>query len=295
MSSAEKFKALLARKLLTTGLVRRFVAGDRLQEALAVVGHLQKRGFLTTLDHLGENQNSKEGIEQSTQEYLEILKGLESGGLHRNISIKLTQIGLDIDPELCFQNLRRILELATRIGGFVRVDMEGSAYTEATLALVKRAHQEYPCVGVVVQSVLRRSHEDVIDLLKHRVRIRLCKGAYKESGEIAFPDKGAADGQFVTLMKRLLTSGIYHGIATHDERIIHATQQFAQHEGIEKEGFEFQMLYGIRQEFAAKLVQEGWRVRIYIPFGKFWLPYMTRRLGERKENLWFVLKNIFRR
>lgn len=275
-------------------MVNRFIGGETLAEALRTLYGLKKRGFATTLDLLGESVTNKKEADRATEEYIENLRGLHKNGLDKNISIKLTQLGLDIDAGLARDNLVKIVKVAGEMGGFVRVDMEGSAYTEETVQMVEKVHRDHPHVGAVLQAYLRRTPGDAIRLLRARVPIRLCKGAYKEPPSIAFPDKKEVDRQYVTLMKRLLTSGVCHGIATHDEKIIEETKKFAHREKIAKEAFEFQMLFGIRNRFAEGLVQEGWRVRIYVPYGTFWFPYMTRRLRERKENIWFVVKNLFR-
>ena len=275
-------------------MVKRFVGGETLEEALQALRGLKKRGFFTSLDLLGESVANKKEAYQATEEYIENLRALHKQGLDKNISIKLTQLGLDIDTALAKENLIKIVKVAGELKGFVRVDMEGSPYTEATVQLVEEVHREHTHVGTVLQTSLRRTPKDVVRLLNGRVPMRLCKGAYKEPPSIAFPDKKDVDQQYVTLMKRLLTSGIYHGIATHDEKIIEEAKRFAEHEKLPKDAFEFQMLLGIRNKFAEKLVKEGWRVRIYVPYGTFWFPYMTRRLRERKENIWFLLKNLFR-
>ena len=249
---------------------------------------------MTTLDFLGESNLSRVDAQKATAEYIENLNVLKKEGLDRNISVKLTQIGLDIDENFTKENLIEIVKVAAAMNGFVRIDMEGSPYTEQTLRLAVEAHKKNRSVGMVLQSMLRRTSEDAVHLLKEAIPIRLVKGAYKEPPSIAFTDKKDVDRQYVTVMKRLLTSGIYHAIATHDEKIIKEGMAFVKKEKISKDSFEFQMLFGIRNKFAKQLVQEGWRVRIYVPYGEFWFPYMVRRLRERKENIWFVIKNIFR-
>ena len=275
-------------------MVKRFIGGETLDEALQTLRSLKKRGFFTSLDLLGESVANKKEAYQATEEYIENLQALHKQGLDKNISIKLTQLGLDIDVALAKENLIKIVKVAGELKGFVRVDMEGSSYTELTVQLVEEVHREHAQVGMVLQGYLRRTPKDVVRLLNGKVPIRLCKGAYKEPPSIAFPDKKEVDQQYVTPMKRLLTSGIYHGIATHDEKIIEEAKRFVAHEKLPKDSFEFQMLLGIRNKFAEALVKEGWHVRIYVPYGTFWFPYMTRRLRERKENIWFVIKNLFR-
>ncbi len=273
---------------------KRFIGGETLPEAIETLRRLKKEGFMTTLDFLGESNLSRVDAQKATAEYIENLNVLKKEGLDRNISVKLTQIGLDIDENFTKENLIEIVKVAAAMNGFVRIDMEGSPYTEQTLRLAVEAHKKNRSVGMVLQSMLRRTSEDAVHLLKEAIPIRLVKGAYKEPPSIAFTDKKDVDRQYVTVMKRLLTSGIYHAIATHDEKIIKEGMAFVKKEKISKDSFEFQMLFGIRNKFAKQLVQEGWRVRIYVPYGEFWFPYMVRRLRERKENIWFVIKNIFR-
>jgi proline dehydrogenase len=230
------------------------------------------------------------------REYQRILAAIDSSGIDSNVSIKLTQFGLDIDPELTYRNARTVVEDADRRGNFVRVDMEDSKVTQVTLDIFRRLRGEFglDTVGIVVQSYLRRTHADVQELLKIPARIRLCKGAYNEPPEVAFPDKRDTDANYVRCMQLLLASGTYHGIATHDEKMIDATVSFAQREGIGKDAFEFQMLYGVRRDLQLKLAREGYRMRVYVPYGKHWYPYFMRRLAERPANVWFVLKNMLK-
>lgn len=274
---------------------KRFIAGQTLEDALTVLRSLKVRGFATTIDHLGENVTNEEEATRSADTYIEIIKSIKKSNLENNISVKLTQIGLDISRDLCIKNLKRIAEVSRETGGFVRVDIEGSKYTSSTLDVVKEVKaMGYP-VGAAVQAMLRRTPSDVVQLLENGITMRICKGAYKEPIDIAYGKKQEVDMQYVALMKRLLTSGLYHGIATHDEKIIAQTKTFAKERGIRREQFEFQMLLGIRPSLQEQLIANGWRVRVYVPFGKAWLPYVWRRLRERKENVWFVFKNIFRR
>ena len=283
-----------SKSILLRPFVKRFVGGETLEEALAALKNLKAQGFFTTLDFLGESVRNEKEAQAATEEYIQSLKALKKEGLDCNISVKLTQLGLRIDENFTFENFMKIAKAAFEVGGFVRIDMEDSPYTAQTLRLVARVHKHHANVGAVLQGMLRRTPEDLVEMLKEKIRIRLCKGAYKEPPSIAFPDKQDVNRQYVTLMKRLLTSGIYHGIATHDEKIIEEAKRFAIQENISKDAFEFQMLLGIRNRFAKRLVDEGWKVRIYVPYGDFWFPYMTRRLSERKENIWFVIKNLFR-
>jgi proline dehydrogenase len=229
-------------------------------------------------------------------EYQHILAAIDETGIQSNVSIKLTQFGLEIDGELAYTNARTVVADAARRGNFVRVDMEGSNVTQKTLDLFRRLRGEFGLndVGIVLQSYLRRTYNDAQMLLKLPARIRICKGAYNEPPEVAFPNKKDTDDNYLRIMRLLLSSGIYHGIATHDPRMIEATINFAQREGVGKESFEFQMLYGIRRDLQRQLARDGYNVRIYVPYGKHWYPYFMRRLAERPANIWFVLKNLLK-
>ncbi len=274
---------------------KRFIAGQTLGDALMVLRSLKVRGFQTTVDHLGENVTNEEEAKISADTYIEIIRALKKNNLENNISVKLTQIGLDISRDLCRENLKRIAEVSRETGGFVRVDIEGSKYTSSTLDVVREIKaMGYP-VGAAVQAMLRRTPSDIVTLLEDGITMRLCKGAYKEPIDIAFGKKHEVDMQYVALVKRLLTSGLYHGIATHDEKIIAATKTFAKERAVKRDQFEFQMLLGIRPALQGELIANGWRLRVYVPYGKAWLPYVIRRLRERKENVWFVIKNFFRK
>jgi proline dehydrogenase len=228
-----------------------------------------------------------------------LLSEISARRLNANVSVKLTHMGLDVDPQLAHQNVRALVSQAASMQpeNFVRVDMEGSPYTDRTLALVHELHREPEnrgCVGAVIQSYLRRSENDVAELLREGIRIRLCKGAYQEPAEIAFQAKSEVDANYIKLMKILLKSGIYHGLATHDEKIIREAQAFALQEQIPRDSFEFQMLYGIRRDLQRSLVRERWNMRVYVPFGTEWYPYLMRRLAERPANVVFVARNLFR-
>lgn len=273
---------------------KRFIAGQTFEAALPVVEGLKAKGFGTTLDILGESVTNPKEARAMADEYCKVLRILKERGLDMNMSLKLTQLGLDISEQLCFDNVARILVEAGRLDAFIRIDMEGSDYTQKTLDMVKRWHEIYSNCGIVVQAMLRRSPKDIEDLFEKGVSIRLCKGAYKEPPNIAFPDKRDVDKQYETLMERLLGSGIFHGIATHDERLINKAKEYITNYNIGRDKFEFQMLLGIRRDLQEKLIKDGWRVRLYVPYGKAWLPYTIRRLRERKENFWFVVKNLFR-
>jgi len=276
---------------------RRFVAGESVEEALAAAAAVNQLGQGVSIDNLGENVTNAGEARSSASLYHQLLDEMAARQLDANVSLKLTHMGLDVDPKLAEELVSSLVAHAKRAANFVRLDMEGSPHTQRTLDLVHKLHAEpghQGVVGAVIQSYLRRSQKDVEDLLAARIRIRLCKGAYQEPPEIAFHDKREVDSNFVTLMKMLLKSGVYHGIATHDERMIHATLDFARAEKIPPESFEFQMLYGIRRDLQQQLVRDGWRMRVYIPFGTEWYPYFMRRLAERPANVFFVLKNLLR-
>jgi proline dehydrogenase len=276
----------------------RFVAGFRIEDALSASRVLGNQGLAVTLDALGENVARPEQARQSGQIYHWLLDALARTDLDGNVSLKLTQMGMDLDHNLAFEIVSSLVQHADKANSFVRVDMEGTPYTQATIDLVKRLHavpENRGHVGVVIQAYLRRSAADIAGLLKEGIRIRLCKGAYKEPAEAAFPLKKDVDDNFVTLMKTLLKSGVFHGIATHDEAMIEATKAFARAEKIDPSTFEFQMLYGIRRDLQRKLIAEGYRVRIYVPFGDEWYPYFMRRLAERPANILFLAKNFFRK
>lgn len=255
---------------------------------------VQQQGFTASLDHLGENVNTETEAAAARDVYLRLLDEIHARGLHANVSVKLTQMGLDLSTGRCGDFVAQVLERAASYENFVRIDMEGSAYTARTLELVRGLHRHHANVGTVVQSYLYRSEKDVEDLLSEGIRIRLCKGAYQEPPEVAYPHKADVDANYVRLMKMLLKSGIYHGIATHDEKIILATIEFARAENIGKDAFEFQMLYGIRRDLQARLLRDGYGLRVYIPFGSQWFPYLTRRLAERPANMIFFVRNFLR-
>lgn len=296
LSRQEGLKEFAARFSLFKRLTTRFIAGEGIDEAVAAIRDLNARGCSASFDHLNESVGSIAETEAEVREYLDVLARIVQTGIDSNVSIKLTQFGLEIDPELAYRNARRIVEDAARRGNFVRVDMEGSNVTQATIEVFKRLRAEFGLndVGIVVQSYLYRTMDDVRGLLKVPARIRLCKGAYNEPPEVAYLEKKAVDDNYVRVMQVLLSSGAYHGIATHDPKMINATIDFAQREGIGKGAFEFQMLYGIRRDLQEQLAREGYRLRVYVPYGKHWYPYFMRRLAERPANIWFVLKNLLK-
>ena len=277
-------------------MTERFVAGEDIRTAVAAIRELNARGCTATFDHLNEGVTSPAETEGEVREYKRILAAIDEAGIRSNVSIKLTQFRLAFDPELAYRNARAIVEEAARRGNFVRVDMEDSQVTQVTLDIFRRLRAEFDLntVGIVLQSYLRRTEADVRDMTAIPARVRLCKGAYNEPPEVAFPDKKDVDENYVRCMKLLLRSGVYHGIATHDENMIRATKEFAAREGIGKEKFEFQMLYGVRRDLQEGLAREGYNVRVYVPYGKTWYPYFMRRLAERPANVWFVLKNFLK-
>jgi proline dehydrogenase len=279
----------------TRAVSRRFVAGEALDDAIEATRALNQRSMHVSLDHLGENVSEAKEAISAAQDYIAILDRIKQAGVDANISIKLTALGLDISQELCEQNVCRILEHAQQFPIFVRIDMEGSAYNEQSVDITLRMHQQYEYVGTVIQSCMHSSKQHVEELIAQGVRVRLVKGAYKEPKEVAFQQKGEVDHNFVRLMTLLVQRGNYPAIATHDEAIVNATCKFARDRGIGKSAFEFQMLYGIRRDLQDKLVSQGYNVRIYVPYGSQWYPYLMRRMAERPANLFFVMGNAIRR
>ena len=277
-------------------MTTRFVAGEDIEETVAAIRELNARRCTASFDHLNEDVTQVSETEEEVREYRRILSRIDETGIRSNVSIKLTQFGLGIDPELTYTNARRVVEDAASRGNFVRIDMEGSNVTQVTIDIFKRLRSEFGLndVGIVLQSYLRRTWDDLQDLLRIPARIRICKGAYNEPPEVAFPDKKDVDDNYVRVMQALLASGTYHGIATHDPKMIDATISFAQREGIGKEAFEFQMLYGVRRDLQEQLARDGYNMRVYVPYGKHWYPYFMRRLAERPANVWFVLKNMLK-
>jgi len=275
-------------------LSRRFVAGETLEEALAVCERLNGEGISVTLDVLGESVTTLAEAAQARDAYLRTLAAIHESGIHGNVSLKLTQFGLDLSPAECEANVDRLVRRAAELDGFVRVDMESSEYTVRTLELVAAIHERYPAVGTVIQAYLRRSRKDVEGLCIKQIRVRLCKGAYLEPHTVAFPNKKDVDRNYVELMKLLLNEGTYPAIATHDEKMVAATKAYAAERNVPKTAFEFQMLYGIRRDLQRRLVKEGYRVRVYVPFGRAWYPYYMRRLAERPANVLFMMRNLLR-
>src|SRR5437588_8207201 len=296
LSRREGLKDFATRFRFFKKMTTRFVAGEDIEEAIAAIRELNAKGCTASFDHLNESVANAAETEEEVREYLQILSRIDETGIRSNVSIKLTQFGLEIDPELAYKNARRVVEDAARPGNFGRIDMEASNVTQATLDVFKRLRAEFGLndVGIVLQSYLYRTMDDARALLQIPARIRICKGAYNEPPEVAYPDKKDVDHNYVRVMQLLLGSGVYHGIATHDPKMIDATLDFAPKEGIGKEAFEFQMLYGIRRDLQEQLARDGYRMRVYVPYGKHWYPYFMRRLADRPANLWFVLKNLWK-
>ncbi len=262
---------------------------------LRATAELNRHGIAATLDSLGENVHTPEEAQRSAAIYHRLLDAIGERSLDSNVSVKLTQMGMDLSPGLAEGIVGDLVEHAAQVDTFLRVDMEGSAYTQATLDLVCRLHRQFPGrVGVVIQAYLRRSADDIRMLLGEGIRIRLCKGAYQEPASVAFPEKAEVDANYIRLTEMLLTSGVYHGIATHDPRMIAATEEIVQRKVLAHESFEFQMLYGVRRDLQRSLIQQGYRMRVYVPFGREWYPYFMRRLAERPANVLFLAKNFFR-
>ena len=278
----------------TRALVHRFVAGFTLDEALLALAELDNAGLRWTVDVLGESVSSRDMATAAADRYLATLDALAARGLEANVSLKLTQMGLDIDPGFCRQNVARVIDRAREVGAFVRLDMEDHTKTDITLDMTRTFRTEYEAVGTVIQAYLRRSADDVARLNATRTRVRLCKGAYDEPASVAFATKAEVDRSFAELTELLLLNGTYPAIATHDERLIDQTIEFAGANGIGSDRFEFQMLYGIRRDLQQSLVDAGWTVRVYVPYGTQWYPYYMRRLAERPANVLFILRSLLR-
>ena len=299
LSENRSLRSFSERSAIGQRVSGRFVAGTEIADAVRVTQAVNRSGMSVSIDNLGENVTNPDEAKQSALLYQQILDAIAANHLNANISLKLTHMGLDVDESLARDIVSSLVAKAAAMNptGFVRVDMEGSPYTQRTLDFVHELHRRpghQNCVGTVIQSYLKRSESDVEKLLSERIRIRLCKGAYKEAASIAFESKADVDANYVKLMKILMKSGVYHGLATHDEKIIREAQAFATHEKIARESFEFQMLYGIRRDLQQQLVRDGWRMRVYVPFGSEWYPYFMRRLGERPANVFFIARNMLR-
>ncbi len=281
---------------LARSFANRFVAGETVATAIAAVRDLNAKGISATLDLLGESVFTEAESRTQQREYLDLLDAIHREKLDANVSLKLTAMGMDINEELCIDIMRGILDKARDYGTFVRLDMESSAYTERTLKLFEdRLYPNWRAqVGIVLQSYLRRTPADVERAIELQCRVRLCKGAYKEPATVAFPEKEDTDKTYVQCMQRLLTAGNYPGLATHDEAIIAQAKRFVAAQKIPRDGFEFQMLYGVRRDLQEGLVKDGYRVRVYVPFGTQWYPYLMRRLAERPANVAFITGNVLK-
>jgi proline dehydrogenase len=299
LSESRYLRALAERSAIGQRISARFVAGTQVADVLRATCAVNQSGLSVSIDNLGENVSNAEEARASAHLYRQLLDEISARKLNANISLKLTHMGLDVNENLARELAGGLVAKAASSNprNFVRVDMEGSAYTQRTLDFVYELHRipgNRGCVGAVIQSYMRRAESDIEKLLGKGIRIRLCKGAYKEPPDIAFQAKSEVDANYVKLMKILMKSGIYHGLATHDEKIINQAKSFATRENIPRDAFEFQMLYGIRRDLQRRLAREGWRMRVYIPFGTAWYPYFMRRLAERPANVLFVAKNLLR-
>jgi proline dehydrogenase len=292
LSHRRALARLVSRSPLTQPVVARFVAGETLQAALPAISELRRAGLHTTVDVLGEAVESRVQAAAAVNRYLDTIAALSASGLDVNVSVKLTQMGLDIDHELCRSNVMRIVEAAAAAGGVVRFDMEEHTKTDATLAIWRDVHESHPQVGVVIQSALRRSAADVAAITSAGGRVRLCKGAYDEPASVAYRTKKAVDANYARLMERLLLADAHPAIATHDPRLIAQAIAIVEREGITSDRFEFQMLYGIRRDLQRMLVDRGYSVRVYVPYGTEWYPYFMRRLAERPANVAFMARAI---
>jgi len=292
----EQAEDLVRRSGVSRALVKRFVAGEDLSTALDRTLGINAQGMDASLDLLGESVEDEAAARAAADTYVDVLDQIQAAGVRSNISIKLTMLGLDISEEMAWGNLRRIVVHAGERGNFVRIDMEGSAYTERTLALFRRIHDEFPeAVGIVLQSYLYRTDSDVEEMIARRARVRIVKGAYNEPETVAYPHKSDVDAAFRRHIKLLIRSGNYPAIATQDEAMLRGAKLYADGIGVGQERFEFQMLYGVRRDLQEAIAAEGYNMRVYVPFGTMWYPYFMRRLAERPANMFFILKNLVRR
>jgi len=300
LSKLRWMRDLILKLKFTRRASRRFVSGETAEEAIEVIHRLNQQGILATLDHLGEDVHAEAAARSARDDYLHVLDMIGQSGVISHVSLKLTQFGLDISGDLCRELVSSVIERASQVGTFVRIDMEGSPHTERTLAVYRDMRRRYSNVGIVVQAYLYRTEDDLRQLIEAGIaNVRLCKGAYKESSAIAFPRKADVDANMLKLMQMLLSDearahGAYLAMATHDVKMIEATKKFVAEHDISKEAFEFQMLLGIRGAVAQQLAAEGYRMRLYVPYGTEWYPYFMRRLAERPANVWFILSNLFK-
>jgi proline dehydrogenase len=299
LSESRSLRDIAERSRIGQRTSARFIAGKEVADAIRAAAAVNQFGAGVSIDNLGENVTNADEARASAQLYYDLLDEIAAHKLDANISLKLTHMGLDVDEPMAYEIVRGLVAKAASMSpkNFVRVDMEGSPYTQPTLDFVHELHRvpgNEDCVGAVIQSYMRRAEADVDKLLSERIRIRLCKGAYKEPEDIAFQKKTEVDASYVKLMKILMKSGIYHGLATHDQSIINEAKAYATRENIPRNAFEFQMLHGIRRDLQQGLVKDGWKVRVYIPFGTEWYPYLMRRLAERPANVLFIARNLLR-
>jgi len=279
-------------------LARKFVAAETIEETLPVAQALRSKGLNTTLDLLGEYISDPALATRAKEEYIQLVRSIDAAGgsIDKNISIKLSMLGQKIDESFCMDNLHELLTVARETGTFIRLDMEGTDVTDSTISILERVFPDYrDNVGIVLQAYLKRTGDDIARMCELGARVRLCKGAYKEPANQAYQDMPTIREKFMEHMDTLVSRGVYPGIATHDDILINATRQYVQDNAVPTDRFEFQMLYGIRTETQETLASDGYGMRIYIPFGNMWYPYFSRRLRERKENVWFVLKNMFKK
>ena len=299
LSESRSLRAVAERSRIGQRVSTRFVAGKEVSDAIRAAAAMNQIGASVSIDNLGENVTNAAEARESAQLYHQLLDQIAAHKLNANVSLKLTHMGLDVDEKMAYEIVRGLVAKAASMSpqNFIRVDMEGSPYTQRTLNFVHELHRvpgNENSVGTVIQSYMRSAEADVEKLLSERIRIRLCKGAYKEPEDVAFQKKSEVDASYVKLMKVLMKSGVYHGLATHDEAIINEAKAFATREKIARNAFEFQMLHGIRRDLQQTLVKDGWGVRVYVPFGTEWYPYFMRRLAERPANVLFIAKNLFR-
>ncbi len=294
LSASQRVRRWMETSSVSKKFTQRFVAGETLDDALNACANLAGESIWSTLDHLGENVTSIEEAHTSCEAYVDALTGIKTRGLPCTVSMKLTQLGLDLSEQVCIDNVRQLAALAKAGGTRIEIDMESSAYTDRTLKVVETVHQEVADLRCVIQAYLRRSAADIDRMNSLKIPVRLCKGAYDEPATAAFPEKREVDRSYVVLMKALLDKGAYPAIATHDELIIGEAFRYARERKIAPEKFEFQMLYGIRRDLQRRIVDLGYRLRLYVPYGTAWYPYFMRRLAERPANVFFVLRNLFR-
>ena len=300
LSHSQFFRSLTSKLGFARRAAMRFVAGETIDDAIRAIRELNAQGIAATLDHLGENVVNQDDACRAADDYLAVLDAIGSTGVQSHVSIKLTALGLDLGGDFCRENVAGVLQKAKAIGSFVRIDMEGADHTDRTLAIYRSLRQPFDNVGIVIQAYLYRSEADIAALCQEGSQVRLCKGAYKEPPDKAFPKKADVDTNYVRLTKMLLSDeararGTRGAIATHDPKMIEATRQYAAAHNVPRAEFEFQMLYGIRREMQRQLIGEGYRMRVYVPYGTEWYPYFMRRLAERPANVWFVLSSLFRR